>query len=157
MFLHWKNVEVTRKYGTTRLLTCTQVHAREQTAYPSGLALSFTEELNELAQEDAKSVGYAVHDHVAHETGEHHNPAVATIRWGRQVMISTVRHAVFVRGAAFRVSHTPTVRCERQPRRFFRTIRARAFALGLKSKKTIVYNWNEDVENNHLMWANAFN
>lgn len=92
-FLNWKRVEVTWKYEIIALeeaLTCTEVHSRQQAAYPGGLALSFTEELDELAQKDAESVGYAVDDHVAHKTGEHHNPAVATIRGRWQVMVSTV-------------------------------------------------------------------
>lgn len=109
-----ERLEVTRKYETTaseEALTCTEVHAGQQAAYPGSLALSFTEELDELAQEDAESVRNAVHNHVAHKTGEHHNPAVAAI-WGRrQVMVSTVRDAVFIRGAAFRVSATPTICC----------------------------------------------
>ena len=93
-------------------LTCAQIHAGEQTTDPRCLPLSFPEELNKLPQEDAESIGYAVDDHVAHKTGEYHDPAIPAI-WGWwQIMVFAIWGTLFIRRATFGVSSNSTVRCE---------------------------------------------
>jgi hypothetical protein len=64
-----------------------QVDPREQGARPRDLAAALLEVGGELPEEDAEGVGDPVDDHVAHEGGEDHYPAVASVRGRRDVVV----------------------------------------------------------------------
>lgn len=77
-------------------LTCAQVHSGEQRAHPRRLALALAIVGDELAEEDAERVSNAVDDHVAHEGGEHDDPAVAAVGGRRHIVVLAVTQRVLV-------------------------------------------------------------
>jgi len=69
------------------ILTNTEVHSGQQGASPCHRALALAKVLDEVVEEDAKGVSDSVHDQVAHEAGEHDDPAVATVGRRRQFKV----------------------------------------------------------------------
>jgi len=110
--------------------TCTEVHSGQKTTDPSSLAFAFTEIGDELAEEHAKGVSDPVHNHVAHEAGEHDDPTISAVRRWRQVVIFAKRNSVVI--GVLHGPHGQRRGAGILPACFIGSVGGRTFTFGLK-------------------------